>query len=156
MTRTLSDMSSRPRSVAIAATDGMLHFELAMAYEVFGSAPDAVPGPWYDVSVCGTRSVRAGTSSWSRTAGSIGWPTPHRHRPRRGGRRRGAAGRPGPGGARGARGGARVVSCALARSSWQPPVCWTGCATTHWAHTEELAALPAGDRRPRRALRGQR
>ncbi|MDG4810992.1 helix-turn-helix domain-containing protein [Micromonospora sp. WMMD1120] len=49
-----------PRSVAIAATDGMLHFELALAYEVFGSPPDAVPGPWYDVSVCGTRPARVG------------------------------------------------------------------------------------------------
>ncbi|MFF2350553.1 helix-turn-helix domain-containing protein [Kitasatospora sp. NPDC058115] len=53
-------MSPVPRSVAIAATDGMLHFELALAYEVFGSPPDAVPGPWYDVSLCGTRAVRAG------------------------------------------------------------------------------------------------
>lgn len=48
------------RSVAVAATDGMLHFELALAYEVFGSAPAAVPGPWYDVTVCGTHPVRAG------------------------------------------------------------------------------------------------
>jgi AraC family transcriptional activator FtrA len=60
MMRTLSDMTPAPRSVAIAATDGMLHFELAIAFEVFGSAPDAVPGPWYDVAVCGTRTVRAG------------------------------------------------------------------------------------------------
>ncbi|MEV0895992.1 helix-turn-helix domain-containing protein [Actinoplanes sp. NPDC049802] len=47
-------------SVAVAATDGMLHFELALAYEVFGSKPDALPGPWYDVSVCGAHPVRAG------------------------------------------------------------------------------------------------
>ncbi|MBO3743200.1 helix-turn-helix domain-containing protein [Actinoplanes flavus] len=47
-------------SVAVAATDGMLHFELALAYEVFGSKPDAIPGSWYDVTVCGTRPVRAG------------------------------------------------------------------------------------------------
>ncbi|WP_422735682.1 helix-turn-helix domain-containing protein [Micromonospora sp. WMMD729] len=53
-------MAVVPRSVAIAATDGMLHFELALAYEVFGSPPDAVPGPWYDVSVCGTSPVRVG------------------------------------------------------------------------------------------------
>lgn len=57
---TIPDMAVVPRSVAIAATDGMLHFELALAYEVFGSPPDAVPGPWYDVSVCGTRPVRVG------------------------------------------------------------------------------------------------
>lgn len=60
MMRTLSDMTAAPRSVAIAATDGMLHFELAIAFEVFGSAPDAVSGPWYDVTVCGTHAVRAG------------------------------------------------------------------------------------------------
>ncbi|MDG4797774.1 helix-turn-helix domain-containing protein [Micromonospora sp. WMMD1082] len=53
-------MAAVSRSVAFAATDGMLHFELALAYEVFGSAPDAVRGPWYDVSVCGTRPVRVG------------------------------------------------------------------------------------------------
>ncbi|MFC7549702.1 helix-turn-helix domain-containing protein [Plantactinospora sp. GCM10030261] len=53
-------MTLAPRSVAVAAADGMLHFELALAYEVFGSAPDAVRGPWYDVSVCGTRPVRVG------------------------------------------------------------------------------------------------
>ncbi|WBB89376.1 helix-turn-helix domain-containing protein [Verrucosispora sp. WMMC514] len=53
-------MSVAPRSVAIAATDGMLHFELSLAYEVFGSAPDAVPVAWYDVRVCGTHPVRVG------------------------------------------------------------------------------------------------
>ncbi|MER5382484.1 helix-turn-helix domain-containing protein [Streptomyces sp. NPDC002688] len=47
-------------TVALAVTDGMLHFELALAYEVFGSAPDAVPGPWYDIAVCGPDSVRVG------------------------------------------------------------------------------------------------
>ncbi len=53
-------MSSARRSVALAATHGMLHFELGLAYEVFGSKPDAVPGPWYDVRVCGTETVRVG------------------------------------------------------------------------------------------------
>lgn len=53
-------MTAGARSVAIAATDGMLHFELALAYEVFGSRPDAVPGPWYEVRVCGTQGVRLG------------------------------------------------------------------------------------------------
>ncbi|WP_027935236.1 helix-turn-helix domain-containing protein [Amycolatopsis thermoflava] len=47
-------------SVAVATTDGMLHFELALACEVFGSPPDAVRVPWYDLSVCGPRPVRAG------------------------------------------------------------------------------------------------
>ncbi|MFJ6572232.1 helix-turn-helix domain-containing protein [Streptomyces sp. NPDC091292] len=47
-------------TVALAVTDGMLHFELSLAYEVFGSAPDGVAGPWYDVVVCGPGAVRAG------------------------------------------------------------------------------------------------
>lgn len=56
MARTLPDMGT----VALAVTDGMLHFELSVAYEVFGSAPDAVAVPWYDVSVCGSAAVRVG------------------------------------------------------------------------------------------------
>ncbi|MFD8204686.1 helix-turn-helix domain-containing protein [Streptomyces sp. NPDC059701] len=47
-------------TVALAVTDGMLHFELALAHEAFGSAPAGVPGPWYDVVVCGPGAVRAG------------------------------------------------------------------------------------------------
>ncbi len=56
MTRTIPDVNT----VALAVTDGMLHFELAMAYEVFGSAPAGVAGPWYDLAVCGPGAVRAG------------------------------------------------------------------------------------------------
>jgi transcriptional regulator GlxA family with amidase domain len=48
------------RSVALAVTDGMLHFELSVAHEVFGSAPDGVPGPWYEVAVCGREAVQVG------------------------------------------------------------------------------------------------
>jgi AraC family transcriptional activator FtrA len=51
-------MVSFPHSVAVAATDGMLHFELALAYEVFGTAPAGLRSPWYDVTVCGTQPVR--------------------------------------------------------------------------------------------------
>ncbi|WP_344636038.1 helix-turn-helix domain-containing protein [Kitasatospora cystarginea] len=47
-------------TVALALTDGMLHFELAMAYEVFGAAPVSVVGPWYDVAVCGPDTVQVG------------------------------------------------------------------------------------------------
>ncbi|KAB1988515.1 helix-turn-helix domain-containing protein [Streptomyces triticiradicis] len=47
-------------SVALAVTDGMLHFELGLACEVFGSAPDAVKVPWYDLAVCGPEAVRVG------------------------------------------------------------------------------------------------
>ncbi|MEU8924322.1 helix-turn-helix domain-containing protein [Kitasatospora sp. NPDC048545] len=45
-------------SVALAVTDGMLHFELALAHEVFGSRPAALTGPWYDLAVCGPGPVR--------------------------------------------------------------------------------------------------
>ncbi|MFD8060070.1 helix-turn-helix domain-containing protein [Streptomyces cyaneofuscatus] len=47
-------------AVALAVTDGMLHFELALACEVFGShAPDGAD-PWYQLSLCGPDAVRAG------------------------------------------------------------------------------------------------
>ncbi|WP_214323810.1 helix-turn-helix domain-containing protein [Nonomuraea sediminis] len=47
-------------AVALAVTDGMLHLELSMAYEVFGTAPDGVADPWYSLVVCGPGTVRAG------------------------------------------------------------------------------------------------
>ncbi|GAA0245782.1 helix-turn-helix domain-containing protein [Actinomadura nitritigenes] len=47
-------------TVALAAAEGMLHFELSLAYEVFGSGPPSVPGPWYDLVVCGAEPVRTG------------------------------------------------------------------------------------------------
>ncbi|WP_327286227.1 helix-turn-helix domain-containing protein (plasmid) [Streptomyces sp. NBC_01278] len=47
-------------SVALAVTEGMLHFELSVAVEVFGSAPAAVTVPWYDLTVCGTDTVAFG------------------------------------------------------------------------------------------------
>ncbi|MEU4087449.1 helix-turn-helix domain-containing protein [Streptomyces aureus] len=47
-------------SVALAVTDGMLHFELGLACEVFGPAPDAVRVPWYDLALCGPEPVRVG------------------------------------------------------------------------------------------------
>ncbi|WP_018654307.1 helix-turn-helix domain-containing protein [Actinomadura flavalba] len=48
------------KRVAVAMTDGMLHFELSVAFEVFGPAPAAVTGPWYDLVGCGPDAVRAG------------------------------------------------------------------------------------------------
>ncbi len=47
-------------TVALAVTDGMLHFELSLACEVFGARPTGVAGPWYEVVVCGSGAVRAG------------------------------------------------------------------------------------------------
>jgi len=38
----------------------MLPFELAMACEVFGSAPPGVAAAWYDLVLCGTGGARAG------------------------------------------------------------------------------------------------
>ncbi|GGT33756.1 helix-turn-helix domain-containing protein [Streptomyces chromofuscus] len=57
MTRTIPDVKN---TVALALTDGMLPFELAMAQEVFGSAPAEVAEPWYDLVVCGPGPVRVG------------------------------------------------------------------------------------------------
>jgi AraC family transcriptional regulator, transcriptional activator FtrA len=47
-------------TVALAVTDGMLQFELAMAYEVFGADMSGVVDPWYDVAVCGSGAVQVG------------------------------------------------------------------------------------------------
>ncbi|GAA0343447.1 helix-turn-helix domain-containing protein [Actinoallomurus spadix] len=38
----------------------MLHFELSLAYEVFGNGPAGLAGSWYDFVVCGPGAVRAG------------------------------------------------------------------------------------------------
>ncbi|MER0241139.1 helix-turn-helix domain-containing protein [Streptomyces sp. HSW2009] len=47
-------------TVALAVTDGMLHLELAMAYELFGAAPPQVADDWYEVALCGPATVRVG------------------------------------------------------------------------------------------------
>jgi AraC family transcriptional activator FtrA len=46
--------------VALAATDGMLHFELAMTCEIFVRDPSGLADPWYDLVVCGPGPVRIG------------------------------------------------------------------------------------------------
>ncbi|MGI5238271.1 helix-turn-helix domain-containing protein [Dactylosporangium sp. CA-139066] len=46
-------------TVAVAVADGILNFELALAYELFSSAPPAPVADWYDVVVCGAGPVRA-------------------------------------------------------------------------------------------------
>lgn len=56
MPRTLPDMTT----VALAVTDGMLHFELSLACEVFGSDLTGVADPWYRFSLCGPTAVRVG------------------------------------------------------------------------------------------------
>ncbi|WP_043173190.1 helix-turn-helix domain-containing protein [Streptomyces sp. NRRL B-24484] len=47
-------------TVALAVTEGMLHFELSVAYEVFGSGPVGGATSWYELAVCGPESVRVG------------------------------------------------------------------------------------------------
>ncbi|WP_020140973.1 helix-turn-helix domain-containing protein [Streptomyces sp. 351MFTsu5.1] len=47
-------------AVALAVTDGMLHYELSVAVEVFGSDLTHVVDPWYDFTLCGTAPVRIG------------------------------------------------------------------------------------------------
>ncbi|MFG2993561.1 GlxA family transcriptional regulator [Streptomyces sp. NPDC048257] len=51
----------RPRpTVALAAAGRMLHFELAVAHEIFGNPPLDAPQGWYDVLLCGPGPVRVG------------------------------------------------------------------------------------------------
>ncbi|MFG3489984.1 helix-turn-helix domain-containing protein [Streptomyces sp. NPDC047972] len=47
-------------TVALALTDGMLHFELSLAVEVFGSDLTHLVDPWYDFALCGPGPVRVG------------------------------------------------------------------------------------------------
>ena len=54
--RTVSDMST----VALLAAGNLLHFELAVAYEIFGNPPREATNGWYDVQLCGPAPVRVG------------------------------------------------------------------------------------------------
>ncbi|WP_042407209.1 helix-turn-helix domain-containing protein [Streptacidiphilus carbonis] len=47
-------------TIALAVTDGMRHFELSMAYEVFGADRTDLADPWYETSLCGTGAARIG------------------------------------------------------------------------------------------------
>ncbi|MFB6825254.1 helix-turn-helix domain-containing protein [Streptomyces virginiae] len=47
-------------TVALAAAGRLLHFELAVAYEIFGNPPPDAPRGWYDVLLCGPGPVRVG------------------------------------------------------------------------------------------------
>jgi transcriptional regulator GlxA family with amidase domain len=53
-------MSTGTRSIALAVTDGMLHFELALACEVFGTDLSHLVDPWYEFALCGPGAVRVG------------------------------------------------------------------------------------------------
>ncbi|MFE4416228.1 helix-turn-helix domain-containing protein [Streptomyces sp. NPDC056821] len=47
-------------TVALAVTDGMLHFELSLAIEVFGSDLTHIVDPWYGFALCGPGPVQVG------------------------------------------------------------------------------------------------
>ncbi|MFE2206220.1 helix-turn-helix domain-containing protein [Streptomyces rubiginosohelvolus] len=45
-------------SVALAVADGVLHYELSVAVEVFGADLAHIVDPWYDFTLCGSAPVR--------------------------------------------------------------------------------------------------
>ena len=65
ITRTLSDMPI----VALLAAGHLLHFELAVAYEIFGNPPREATEGWYDVLLCGPGRCRSARSWSSPTTG---------------------------------------------------------------------------------------
>lgn len=47
-------------TVALLTAGHLLHFELAVAYEIFGNPPREATEGWYDVLLCGPEPVRVG------------------------------------------------------------------------------------------------
>ncbi|MEF2528865.1 MULTISPECIES: helix-turn-helix domain-containing protein [Streptomyces] len=64
-------------AVALAVTDGMLHFEMALALEVFGSDLRHIADPWYELSLCGPEAVSAGRFRLEPDAGLDSLPRAH-------------------------------------------------------------------------------
>ncbi|WP_433157061.1 helix-turn-helix domain-containing protein [Kribbella sp. CA-247076] len=47
-------------TVALATAGHLLHFELGVAYEIFGNPPVEASGDWYNVQLCGPGPVQVG------------------------------------------------------------------------------------------------
>ncbi|GAA1594218.1 helix-turn-helix domain-containing protein [Actinoplanes couchii] len=129
-------------TIALAAVDGMLHFEFAMACEIFAHDPTGLADPWYDLVVCAAGPVGAGRFRIEPDAGldrlatadvvivpavaDVGAPVPEDL-------------------LRAVRAahdaGARMVSlCTGAFVLGAAGILDGQRVTTHWAHTAELAA----------------